>query len=106
MGADCLSEKNKGDVTQVPADGQMTDHMRNAQSALASPSPMDSVAETGTKVNRNLGQGENPAVSADGGQSPEDENPVGPDQIPVSTNFLEGVYLCSSCVVALFFANL
>ncbi|MBQ3503779.1 MAG: hypothetical protein IJA75_03640 [Oscillospiraceae bacterium] len=41
----------KRDVTQVSAEGQTTNHETNARSALASPSPADSVPQNTAKVN-------------------------------------------------------
>lgn len=46
-------QKNNGDVTQAPAEGPSANHETNARSALASPSPDSSIADTGTEVNEN-----------------------------------------------------
>lgn len=46
-------QKNNGDVTQAPAEGPSANHETNARSALASPSPINIVAENTPDVNGN-----------------------------------------------------
>ena len=56
--------QKKEDVTQSPAEGQMTDHGTNAQSAIASPSSNDSIFENGNVVNPDDSTGAAPDVAA------------------------------------------
>lgn len=58
-------QKNNGDVTQAPAEGPSANHETNARSALASPSPENSITEKGGDVNGKSGEWSVGAANAD-----------------------------------------
>ena len=96
-------QKNYGDVTKVPADGPSADHEDYARSELPSPSPDTSIPDGGGNVNGQSGvkngAGNFDAMGAasynfspftrmqnEYGNIPNGENPVRPDDAPLSTN--------------------